>query len=448
MNSLLLAYYGDDFTGSTDVLELLASAGVHSRLYLEPPTTSEINGHDPPLRAVGVAGSSRSMTPDEMNQALPALFARLAELNSKVVHYKVCSTFDSAPELGSIGRAIELGLAVFKPRFVPLVVAAPRLGRYSAFGNLFARAGLDSEVFRLDRHPGVIAHPSTPMDEADIRLHLAKQTSLPVELIDITEVEIGSEHTRRLLHVAMADRSPIVLIDLIHERQLASVGELILDHRPAFVAGSAGVEEALIAHWLERGLLINGGELPTVGPARHVVAVSGSASPVTSGQIDEALACGFREIPADTAKLVDPERADFERRSLVARVLAELRDGTSVIVHTARGPQDPRLRRSQRDAASAREVSLRLGRQLGLLLRDVHDSHGLDRAVIVGGDTSAHAVRAMGVVSLEAIAVSAPGAPLCRVSAPHTSLHGIEVVLKGGQIGTRSYLNDILEGGR
>jgi hypothetical protein len=27
-------------------------------------------------------------------------------------------------------------------------------------------------------------HPVTPMDEADIRLHLAKQTSLPVELVD------------------------------------------------------------------------------------------------------------------------------------------------------------------------------------------------------------------------------------------------------------------------
>jgi uncharacterized protein YgbK (DUF1537 family) len=37
-NGLRLAFYGDDFTGSTDALEALTSAGLRSVLFLEPPT--------------------------------------------------------------------------------------------------------------------------------------------------------------------------------------------------------------------------------------------------------------------------------------------------------------------------------------------------------------------------------------------------------------------------
>ena len=35
---ILLAYYGDDFTGSTDVLEALTASGVATVLFTEPPS--------------------------------------------------------------------------------------------------------------------------------------------------------------------------------------------------------------------------------------------------------------------------------------------------------------------------------------------------------------------------------------------------------------------------
>ena len=34
---LLLTYYGDDFTGSTDVLEALYSGGIEAVLFVKPP---------------------------------------------------------------------------------------------------------------------------------------------------------------------------------------------------------------------------------------------------------------------------------------------------------------------------------------------------------------------------------------------------------------------------
>ena len=60
MTDLLLAYYGDDFTGSADVLEALARAGYRAALFLQPPTPAQLARY-PGLRAFGIAGGSRTM---------------------------------------------------------------------------------------------------------------------------------------------------------------------------------------------------------------------------------------------------------------------------------------------------------------------------------------------------------------------------------------------------
>src|SRR5687768_17422477 len=185
---LLVAYYGDDFTGSTDVMEALATAGVRTVLFLKPPTPKELAAF-PGLRAFGVAGASRTMSPREMDRALPTIFRALHRSGAAIVHYKVCSTFDSSPEVGSIGHVIDLGQRIFHSRTVPLVVGAPVLGRYCVFGNLFARSGLDTEPYRLDRHPTMQRHPITPMAESDLRAHLGKQTRRTIELFDVLKLE-------------------------------------------------------------------------------------------------------------------------------------------------------------------------------------------------------------------------------------------------------------------
>jgi hypothetical protein len=35
-NDFLLAFYGDDFTGSTDAMEILERAGIRTALFIEP----------------------------------------------------------------------------------------------------------------------------------------------------------------------------------------------------------------------------------------------------------------------------------------------------------------------------------------------------------------------------------------------------------------------------
>ncbi|HLZ53992.1 MAG TPA: four-carbon acid sugar kinase family protein, partial [Verrucomicrobiae bacterium] len=263
MNKLLLTFYGDDFTGSTDALEQLTLAGVRAVLFTEPPTPAQLKRF-PKLQAVGVAGLTRSLPPAAMEKELRPAFKKLKALGARHVHYKVCSTFDSSPEVGSIGCAIDVGMEVFHPPFVPLLVAAPALGRYCVFGNLFARFGIGSDraIYRLDRHPSASRHPVTPMTEADLRLHLAKQTKRKVALFDILKVTLPAKEARTALRQILTEKPDIVLFDALHPEHLGTIGGLIDSFasakRPLFSVGSSGIEMALGAHWIKVGKLRRG----------------------------------------------------------------------------------------------------------------------------------------------------------------------------------------------
>ena len=81
---LLLTYYGDDFTGSTDSMEALALGGLRVALFLEPPQPEQLQERFAGLQAVGLAGISRSLSPVQMEAELRPKLARLKRLGAPV----------------------------------------------------------------------------------------------------------------------------------------------------------------------------------------------------------------------------------------------------------------------------------------------------------------------------------------------------------------------------
>ena len=439
------AFYGDDFTGSTDVMEALARAGLRTALFLAPPSRAQLRRF-PGLRAFGIAGTSRSMSPREMGRALPPVFRALRESGAPLVHYKMCSTFDSSPAIGSVGRAIDLGQRVFQSPLVPLLVGAPLLGRYCVFGNLFARSGLDSEPARLDRHPTMSRHPITPMDEADLRAHLAPQTKKRIGLFDVLKLE-APDYRARFAKV----RDEIVLFDVLNDSHLPRLGELIASRvppgGPLFCVGSSGIEYALTAHWRKTGELSAAPPTPNLSAARQLVCVSGSCSPVTARQIAWAERNGFSVFALDTAALIRPRTARAAMDAALSAAAPQVRSGKNVIFHTARGPDDTRLAATRAALKTARKRSAdSLGTVLGRLLRAALDFAPQARAAVTGGDTSAFVARALGIEALEFAAPVAPGSPLCRVHSADTAVHGREIVFKGGQVGHDDFFGTLLHG--
>lgn len=445
----LLAYVGDDFTGSTDVMEAFTAAGVPTVLFLEPPSTAWLQRFAG-QRCIGLASTARSQSPQWMDSHLPSMFARMKSLNAPILHYKVCSTFDSSPSIGSIGRAIDIGAALMPGRWSPMVVGAPRLKRYQAFGNLFAIA--DGAGHRLDRHPTMSQHPVTPMREADLRRHLALQTQARIELIDLTQLSAGQGEARR--DALSGDDKPVVLLDVIDDSTLAEAGRLIWQGRGQglFSASSSGLQYALAAHWRACGLLPAQASLPRADPAGAIAVVSGSCSPVTAAQIARARGAeGFDVQRLDIAQALDATTAPAQIERLVAAAVRALREGRSPVVYSAEGPADPAVTGFDATAAahgvSRAEAGQRISDALAQVMRGVLDRvPALRRVVVAGGDSSGVVAGALGIAALSVQAGLAPGAPLCRAWSDVPQRDGLEIVLKGGQIGAQDFFGAVRSG--
>jgi 3-oxoisoapionate kinase len=449
---ILVAFYGDDFTGSSAVMEVMTFAGLPAVMFVDTPTPKQLERFRS-YRAIGIAGVARSQPPGWMDDNLPPAFHALAELKAPVTHYKICSTLDSSPTTGSIGRAIDIGAPIFAEtpgaaNWQPLIVAAPAIGRYQAFGNLFAASG--DSVYRLDRHPVMQRHPITPMSEADVGLHVGKQTSRAIGLIDLAAMKSGAGLER--FGVELKQGRSLLALDIVDEETLQWVGALMWERRDRslFAIGSQGVEYALVAHWRAKGWL------PTVvGPNRaseqsQIVAVSGSVSPITASQIDWAEANGFDLIPLAAEASLDEHRWQVEIDATIERAQATLSCGRSPLVVTARGPNDEAVTRFRADIATSGcdpvEINARIGGGLGEIVRRLVGAPRVKRAAVSGGDTSGFAMRALGAYALEAIAPIAPGAPLCRVFSTDPKVDGIEIALKGGQMGEESFFGSVRAG--
>lgn len=447
---LLLAFYGDDFTGSTDAMEILERAGIRTALFIEPPTPEDLIRF-PHIRAFGIAGMTRAMTPLQMEQTLRPALEALKTSGARHIHYKVCSTFDSSPTIGSIGKAIDIGIEVLSPRFTSLVVAAPSLGRYCAFGNLFARMGIGSNggIHRLDRHPSMSKHPTTPADESDLRLHLGRQTSKSCGLIDILQIENDQKVAAELLNDVIATNE-IVLFDALYPHQMPRIGALIdpfgSHSAPHFSVGSSGVEMALTGFWNIQGAIESPAKWHEPGEATPLLVVSGSCSPVTARQIEYALAHGFEEIALDTPSIAAGTH-DPAFSSETKKAIRFIENGKSVIIHTSKSTHDERfvqsndvLKNKGLSPTDIQTVTSKLyGEALGNIARDVLVTAPVQRLIIAGGDTSGVAARALGIKAVEMIAPLSPGAPLCRAFAPGSPADGLGVNFKGGQVGGGDY---------
>ncbi|PPQ30079.1 four-carbon acid sugar kinase family protein [Rhodopila globiformis] len=435
----LIAFYGDDFTGSSASMEATAFAGIETVLFLSPPAPERLRAFGQ-YRVIGVAGVARARGPAWMDRHLPAVFRLLADTGAPVIHYKVCSTFDSAPHIGSIGRAADIGATILGG-WTPMIVADPGMGRYQAIGNLFAAA--PDGVHRLDRHPVMSRHPVTPMDEADLACHLAKQTDRKIGLVDFVAMKRGEADARLAREIASG--AQIVSLDVLDRETLAEAGRLVWEHggSPVFGIGSQGFEAALVAWWRHAGLIPPPATAFRAKPADRIACVSGSVSPVTASQIAHARANGFATIALDTARAVDPAAWTQEIGRATQAALDELAQGRDTLVYSAAGPDDPAVASLKAAIAAAgvaaEAVNERIGEGLGRILDRLLARTGITRAVISGGDTSGRAAQMLGIDALTAIAPLAPGSPLCRAHAVGQDRDGLEIALKGGQVGAADF---------
>ena len=419
-------WYGDDFTGATDTLATLAEAGQRALLFLRIPTPQQFASAGA-LDAVGIAGATRAMAPDAMAQELDEAGRFFAKLGIGLLHYKCCSTFDSAPEIGSLGAAARALRPHFPNPLLPVVGGQPNLGRYCLFGTLFAAAGAGGVVHRIDRHPTMSVHPVTPMGEADLRRHLQAQGLERVALVDYRSHE--GEGAGRALEAALAGAPEAVLFDVSHPSDLAAIGALLREQRsagPMLAIGASSVAQAFAG--FPQAAQTAMPKLARPASGGNLLALVGSLSPVTRAQVE--LAEGYERIAIDPARLTgEPAYLETLRTEALARLARR-----NVMLITDK-------------PAGAPAETGKVAAATGALLRAIMSEARIARLVVAGGDTSTLAIRSLDLWGLSYRSPCTPGAPLCRAHSDDPRLDGLDIVLKGGQMGTPDFFNRVAETG-
>ncbi|MDO9283605.1 MAG: nucleotide-binding domain containing protein, partial [Aquabacterium sp.] len=218
-----------------------------------------------------------------------------------------------------------------------------------------------------------------------------------------------------------------------------------------FSASSSGLQDALAAHWWAQGWLPARAALPVAAPAPAIAVVSGSCSPVTAGQIGWARAHGFAADRLAIDRVLDAAQREAEVQRAVQAAIDALAAGRSPLVFSAEGPDDPAVRGFDASAAavglSRGDAAERVGQALAEVMRRLLDCQpALRRVVVAGGDSSGAVAGALDIAALQVLAGLAPGAPLCRAASALPARDGLELVLKGGQMGGAAFFGQVLQG--
>lgn len=446
---ILLGYYGDDFTGSSDVLEVLSLLGIPTILFLDAPTSEEIEDFafkNPAFQdfrqvAFGVAGIARSLDPREMEKELDPVFEKISRIPFRYFHYKICSTLDSSPETGNIGVALDVAEKYFPGKFIPLLLGFPVLNRFVVFGNLFAR--IKDTVYRLDRHPVMSKHPITPMDESDIRLHLRKQTDRHIDLVDVLQLEkLEGRSLSEVVQKKRDDEAPLLLFDTLENRHLAPIGKWLdrnCRNTHQLLVGSSAVEYAL-------GQIYGVKKDIKVSPVavNPTLVVSGSCAQTTADQIQHVEKLGFCCIRLQVSELFSPDHAQKEKERVRDAALEALREGKNTVIYSALGPDDPLVKSTLSQQHTQPQL---IALCQAWITAEIVEMFSLKRLVTAGGDTSGYILKELRIHALEFTHVLAPGAPLCTAHAANERVDGMEIAIKGGQNGDVRYLELAQKGG-
>ena len=267
---MLLGCIGDDFTGSSDLANTLAKAGMRTVQYVGVPN----HAADPAVEAGVVALKSRSIPAAEaVAQSLAALDWLRAQGCEQFL-FKYCSTFDSTPE-GNIGPVAEALADALGARQVIFCPAFPGAGRTIYQGHLFVHDKLLSQS-------GMENHPLTPMTDPDLRRVLAAQAKGSVGHVPVRDIWAGPAAIRARMQAEDAAGHRLMIADAVDDDDLIALGKAA-DGLPLLTGGS-GVAMGLPDNFRARGKLA-GGTAAWAGQTGRAAVLSGSCSTATRGQV-------------------------------------------------------------------------------------------------------------------------------------------------------------------
>ena len=414
----LLGCIADDFTGATDLANMLVRGGMRTVQSIGIPSAEVTAGLD--ADAIVIALKSRTIPVAEAVEQSLAALAWLREQGCEQIFFKYCSTFDSTAA-GNIGQVSEALLAALDSDFTLACPAFPENGRTIFRGHLFVQDQLLSES-------GMQHHPLTPMTDANLVRVLQSQTGLNVGLLRYDTVSQGVDQVRARIAELRAQGIGMAIADALSDKDLYTLGAACADL--PLLTGGSGLALGLPENFRRAGKLrdFDASKLPAVLGGEVVLA--GSASVATNGQVAAWLEAGRPALRIDPLALAAGE-------PVVSQALAFARDNEqTVLIYATSSPEE--VKAVQHQLGVEQSGSL-VENTFGEIAQGLRQS-GVRRFVIAGGETSGAVVQALGVQLLQIGAQIDPGVP-ATVSNTDEPL---ALALKSGNFGSRDFFSKAL----
>lgn len=414
----LLGAVADDFTGATDLANMLARAGMRTVLVLGRPGAGDPL---PAAEAAVVALKSRTAPVAEAVDDSLAAWRWLAAGGAEQCYFKYCSTFDST-QAGNIGPVAAALMDETGADFTVYCPAFPEAGRTIYQGHLF--------VFEQPLHESPLKdHPLTPMTDASLARWLSPQLGgAPVGLIGFGEVEAGAVAIRARMEALGAEGIRHAVVDALTDDHLMALGRAC-DGMKLVTAGS-GLGLGLPGNFARAGRLEGGSAdlLPAIGG--DTLLLSGSCSAATNAQVARWEADGGALLRLDPVAL-----AEGDMDATLAWDWAAGQAGAALVAATA---PPATVRAAQEALGTARAAAIVEEVLAGIAIRA--RAAGLRRFVVAGGETSGAVASALGVKRLKVGPQIAPGVPWCATedAAP------VALALKSGNFGAETFFADAL----
>jgi uncharacterized protein YgbK (DUF1537 family) len=415
----LLGCIADDFTGATDLANMLVRGGMRTVQSIGIPTAEMADGLD--ADAIVIALKSRTTpTAEAVEESLAAL-DWLRERGCEQIFFKYCSTFDSTAA-GNIGQVSEALLEKLGGNFTVACPAFPENGRTIFRGHLFVGDQLLNES-------GMQNHPLTPMTDANLIRVLQAQTRKKVGLLRYDTVAQGADKVREQIAKLRAEGVGMAIADALSDADLYTLGEACADL--PLLTGGSGLALGLPGNFRKAGKLrdIDAAQAIEIGGGEVVLA--GSASVATNGQVAAWLEAGrpaLRINPLDLAA----------GKPVVEQAIAFAKDAEQTVLIYATSTPDE-VKAVQQELGVERSGAM-VEEALGRIAKGLLDV-GVRRFVVAGGETSGAVVQALGVQLLQIGAQIDPGVPATVSSGTQP----LALALKSGNFGARDFFAKALK---
>ena len=409
-----LGVVADDVTGATDLASVLRRDGWSVIQTFGIPDSAP-----PEADVVIVSLKIRTAPAREATTAAKAAASCLRNAGARQIYFKYCSTFDSTED-GNIGPVIESLLQEVGESFTIACPAYPALRRTVYLGHLFVGEQLLSESSM--RH-----HPLTPMTDANLVRVLARQSTIPVGLVPLTEVEKGGDAIRASCDTLMAAGRKVAIVDAVFDRHLDAIASACRDLR--LVTGGAALGGALMRTLSNT----HARAVPAMLPYRsgYVAVLSGSGSAATLEQVRHLA-------PIVPHREVDPVTLasnDGALPALVDWACSQLVHG-HVLIYSTTTPEG--MQRAQQTLGRSEAAAI-LEHAFATIARALA-VHGVRAFVVAGGETSGAVIEALGVKMLGFGEEIEPGVPWTYSLGPER----FHLALKSGNFGSADFFSRAL----